>query len=77
VNITGDLVAAPYIRRDWDAIEAVLPSEVEKVTVTHGGHTFSAYFWIKGERVAESHNNLTVLGAVQKAAYDYRQRVTA
>jgi hypothetical protein len=77
MDIVGDRVAAPYIRRDRDALEAIAPAGVGRVTVTHGGSTFSAYLWIDGERVAESHGSLTVLAAVQKAADVYGRRDAA
>ena len=77
MDLTGDRFAAPYLRRDRDELVALVPPEIERVTVTHGGGTFSAFLWINGERVAESHGSLTVRGALLKAAYAYGQRVTA
>jgi hypothetical protein len=75
--IVGDMVASPYIRRDREVLEAIVPAEVGRVTVTHGGSTFSAYLWIDGERVAESHGSRTVLAAVRKAADAYGRRNVA
>ena len=74
MTIIGDRFAAPYIRRDGAELAALLPPEIELVTVTHGGSTYSAYLWINGERVGESHQSLTVRGAIEKAAYAYGQR---
>ena len=77
MDMVGDRFAAPYLRRDRAALEALLPPEIERVTVTHGGSTYSAYVWINGERVAESHGSFTVDGALRKAVAVYGMRVTA
>ena len=71
-DIIGDRIAAPYIRRDHDAIAALLPIEIDKVTVCHGGRAFSVYFWIEDEIVVSSHGSRTVVAGVEKALYRYR-----
>lgn len=77
MDMVGDRFAAPYLRRDRAELEALLPPELERVTVTHGGSTFSAYLWINEERVAESHGSLTVDGALRKAVAVYGMREAA
>jgi hypothetical protein len=78
-RIIGDRLATPYVKEARARVEALLPPEIDRVTVLArtGVGDFSVRLFVGSELVGASHFNRSVVPGVERALQVYREKVTA
>jgi hypothetical protein len=75
-RIVGDRLATPYVKEARARVEALLPDEIDRVTVLArtGVGDWSVRLFIGSELVGASHFNRTIVPGVERSLQVYRQR---